>query len=98
MRYDVIALDEFGYVPLAEIGAEFLFDLLICRLCTGCLNLAQQSRSILSDHKDRESPPLLLGWLISNGSSLANCFSSDTKSPPQQNLWVHGGSGSRPSV
>jgi len=25
MRYDLIALDEVGYVPLAEIGAEFLF-------------------------------------------------------------------------
>ena len=25
MRYDVIALDEVGYVPLAKIGAEFLF-------------------------------------------------------------------------
>ena len=26
MRYDLIALDEVGYVPLAEIGAEFLFQ------------------------------------------------------------------------
>jgi DNA replication protein DnaC len=25
-RYDVIALDEVGYVPLADIGAEFLFQ------------------------------------------------------------------------
>ena len=24
-RYDVIAIDEVGYVPLAEVGAEFLF-------------------------------------------------------------------------
>jgi hypothetical protein len=24
LRYDVIVLDEVGYVPLAEIGAEFL--------------------------------------------------------------------------
>jgi DNA replication protein DnaC len=25
-RYDVIAIDEVGYVPLAEMGAEFLFQ------------------------------------------------------------------------
>jgi DNA replication protein DnaC len=25
-RYDVLALDEVGYVPLAELGAEFLFQ------------------------------------------------------------------------
>src|SRR6266480_3104108 len=25
-RYDVLALDEVGYVPLAEVGAEFLFQ------------------------------------------------------------------------
>jgi DNA replication protein DnaC len=25
-RYDLIALDEVGYVPLAEVGAEFLFQ------------------------------------------------------------------------
>jgi hypothetical protein len=28
MRYDVIALDEVGYVPLAEIGAELLFQVI----------------------------------------------------------------------
>jgi DNA replication protein DnaC len=27
-RYDVIALDEVGYVPLAEVGAEFLFQVI----------------------------------------------------------------------
>lgn len=27
-RYDVIALDEVGYVPLADIGAEFLFQVI----------------------------------------------------------------------
>jgi DNA replication protein DnaC len=27
-RYDVIALDEVGYVPLAELGAEFLFQVI----------------------------------------------------------------------
>ena len=28
VRYDLIALDEVGYVPLAEIGAEFLFQVI----------------------------------------------------------------------
>ena len=28
MRYDVIVLDEVGYVPLADIGAEFLFQVI----------------------------------------------------------------------
>jgi DNA replication protein DnaC len=28
MRYDLIVLDEVGYVPLAEIGAEFLFQVI----------------------------------------------------------------------
>jgi len=31
MRYDLIALDEVGYVPLAEIGAEFLFQVIADR-------------------------------------------------------------------
>jgi len=28
LRYDVIVLDEVGYVPLADIGAEFLFQVI----------------------------------------------------------------------
>jgi DNA replication protein DnaC len=28
LRYDLIALDEVGYVPLADIGAEFLFQVI----------------------------------------------------------------------
>src|ERR1039457_3842371 len=31
MKYDLIALDEVGYVPLAEIGAEFLFQVIADR-------------------------------------------------------------------
>jgi DNA replication protein DnaC len=27
-RYDVIAIDEVGYVPLAEVGAELLFQVI----------------------------------------------------------------------
>lgn len=27
-RYDLIALDEVGYVPLADVGAEFLFQVI----------------------------------------------------------------------
>ncbi len=30
-RYDLIAIDEMGYVPLAEIGAEFLFQVVADR-------------------------------------------------------------------
>jgi DNA replication protein DnaC len=30
-RYDLIALDEVGYVPLAEVGAEFLFQVVASR-------------------------------------------------------------------
>ncbi len=28
MKYELIALDEVGYVPLAEMGAEFLFQVI----------------------------------------------------------------------
>jgi DNA replication protein DnaC len=28
MKYDLIALDEVAYVPLADIGAEFLFQVI----------------------------------------------------------------------
>ncbi len=30
-RYDVVAIDEVGYVPLAEVGAEFLFQVIAAR-------------------------------------------------------------------
>jgi len=30
-RYDLIAIDEVGYVPLAELGAEFLFQVVAQR-------------------------------------------------------------------
>ncbi len=30
-RYELIAIDEVGYVPLAEIGAEFLFQVIALR-------------------------------------------------------------------
>ena len=30
-RYDVIAIDEVGYVPMAEVGAEFLFQVIADR-------------------------------------------------------------------
>jgi DNA replication protein DnaC len=30
-RYDMIAIDEVGYVPLAELGAEFLFQVIADR-------------------------------------------------------------------
>jgi DNA replication protein DnaC len=31
-RYDLIAIDEVGYVPLAEVGAEFLFQVIAERV------------------------------------------------------------------
>jgi DNA replication protein DnaC len=31
MKYDLIALDEVGYVPLADVGAEFLFQVIADR-------------------------------------------------------------------
>ena len=30
-RYELIAIDEVGYVPLAEVGAEFLFQVIADR-------------------------------------------------------------------
>jgi len=30
-RYELIAIDEVGYVPLAEVGAEFLFQIITHR-------------------------------------------------------------------
>ena len=30
-RYEVVAIDEVGYVPLADIGAEFLFQIIADR-------------------------------------------------------------------
>ena len=30
-RYDVIAIDEVGYVPLADVGAELLFQIIADR-------------------------------------------------------------------
>ena len=34
-RYDLIAIDEVGYVPLADVGAEFLFQVISERAETG---------------------------------------------------------------
>ena len=34
-RYDLIAIDEVGYVPLVEVGAEFLFQLVAERAESG---------------------------------------------------------------
>ena len=36
-RYDLIALDEVGYVPLAEVGAEFLFQVIAERAEKGAV-------------------------------------------------------------
>jgi len=34
-RYELIVLDEIGYVPLAEVGAELLFQVIADRCRTG---------------------------------------------------------------
>jgi len=41
-RYDLIAIDEVGYVPLAEVGAEFLFRVIAER--------AEKAAVILTTH------------------------------------------------
>jgi DNA replication protein DnaC len=41
LRYDVIVLDEVGYVPLAEIGAEFLFQVIAERAERAALIVTQ---------------------------------------------------------
>ena len=38
-RYDLIAIDEVGYVPLAEVGAEFLFQVIADRAETAAVIL-----------------------------------------------------------
>jgi DNA replication protein DnaC len=38
MKYDLIALDEVGYVPLADVGAEFLFQVIADRAERAALN------------------------------------------------------------
>ena len=38
-RYDLIAIDEVGYVPLAEVGAEFLFQVVAERAEKGAVVL-----------------------------------------------------------
>ena len=32
VRYEVLAIDEVGYVPLADVGAEFLFQVITERV------------------------------------------------------------------
>jgi DNA replication protein DnaC len=50
-RYDLIAIDEGGYVPLAEVGAEFLFQVIAERaekaaviMTTNLLRIAMRNR------------------------------------------------------
>src|SRR3989454_4056658 len=45
LRYDVIVLDEVGYVPLAEIGAEFLFQVIAERAERAALIVTTTCRS-----------------------------------------------------
>jgi hypothetical protein len=45
LRYDVIVLDEVGYVPLADIGAEFLFQVIAERAERAALVVTTTYRS-----------------------------------------------------
>ena len=62
MKYDLIALDEVGYVPLADIGAEFLFQVISDRaehaalidmtnLCARCCWIGSQTGT---HHRNRD--------------------------------------------
>jgi DNA replication protein DnaC len=44
-RYDLIAIDEVGYVPLAEVGAEFLFQVVAERAEKAAVILTTNCRS-----------------------------------------------------
>src|SRR5439155_23338540 len=57
LRYDVIVLDEVGYVPLAEIGAEFLFQV-IAASRTGSLDRDHEPAVLGMDAGVFESAPV----------------------------------------
>src|ERR1017187_10603469 len=56
-KYELIALDEVGYVPLADIGAEFLFQVISERaeraaiIVTTNLPLDRKSTRLNSSHR-----------------------------------------------
>ena len=53
-RYELIAIDEVGYVPLAEVGAEFLFQVIADRAEKGGSNADDQPAVLRVDKGDSE--------------------------------------------
>jgi hypothetical protein len=58
LRYDVIVLDEVGYVPLAEIGAEFLFQVIAERAERGSVDRDHEPAVLGMDAGVFESAPV----------------------------------------
>ena len=48
-RYELIAIDEVGYVPMAEMGAEFLFQVVAERAEKAAVILTDQSAVLRMD-------------------------------------------------
>ena len=57
-RYDLIAIDEVGYVPLAEVGAEFLFQVVAERAEKACCRANDQLAILRVDAGDSERATL----------------------------------------
>jgi DNA replication protein DnaC len=57
-RYDLIALDEVGYIPLAEVGAEFLFQVIAERAEKAAVIVHHQSAVLGMDPGDSQRPAL----------------------------------------
>ena len=55
-RYDLIALDEVGYVPLAEVGAEFLFQVIAERAEKAAVIVTTNLPFSRMDHGDSQCP------------------------------------------
>ena len=58
-RYDVIAIDEVGYVPMAEVGAQYLFQVIADR--------AEKATAARDDGGRADLPP----FFPSTGLSIA---------------------------
>ena len=55
-RYDLIAIDQVGYVPLAEVGAEFLFQVIAERAERMAVILTHKLAVFGMDTSDSERP------------------------------------------
>ena len=57
-RYDLIAIDEVGYVPLAEVGAEFLFQVIAERAERAAVICDHEPAVLRVDAGDSQCPAL----------------------------------------